>query len=188
MRADVRRRHPTSSWRQTIAFSRRPSGPPPSCACCSAARRSAPAARRSSCAWDSLDGPARGSGVERQPPTILSEVRPSFSLPHAASARGGLRPISSTELLGRRGDSSLWFGSGDATLRVTATPLLPAVQNLRLHTDERLQSAGSADLLLALAGEPRDVLHPPRAARRARGILWTAPRAEAAWRDSLPRS
>lgn len=28
---------------------------------------------------------------------------------------------------------------------------------MRLHTDERLQSAGFADLLLALAGEPRDV-------------------------------
>ena len=56
-------------------------------------------------------------------PMILSEVE--LTLPHAVSARGGLRPISMTELRGRRGDSSLWFDEVDATLRVIANPLVP---------------------------------------------------------------
>ena len=41
---------------------------------------------------------------------ILSDLE--LTLPHAASARDGLRPRSLTELLGRRDEPHLWFGLG----------------------------------------------------------------------------
>ena len=118
---------------------------------------------------------------------ILSDLE--LTLPHAASARDGLRPRSLTELLGRRDEPRLGSGSDDAALRVIVTPLaLGGVELAAAHRRGHSVGRPSAALPLALAGELRDVLHPPRAARRARGILWTAARAEAAFRDSLPRS
>ncbi len=94
--------------------------------------------------------------MERQPPTILSDLE--LTLPHAASARGGLRPSSSTELLGRRDEPRLGSGSDDAALRVIVTPLaLGGVELAAAHRRGHSVGRPSAALPLALAGELRDV-------------------------------